>query len=156
MYYSYEAFNLDVDKIVDDIKRSQWRPQLIVGVQRGGLIPAVRVSHLLGVDMSVIRWSTKNPGDIHKPIDVRLACSNKRVLVIDDIIDSGGTARGIINELPAIQYGCLIWNIRETSCAPHFFGRTLDRNIDKEWITFWWESCEQPFRGSNDKSTSSI
>ncbi len=141
MYYSYEIFNNDVDKIVDDIKRSQWRPQLIVGVQRGGLIPAVKISHLLGIEMSVIRWSTRDSLDINIPIDVRLACSNKRVLVIDDIIDSGTTARGIIKELPSVQYGCLMWNIRETNCAPHFFGRTLDRNYYKEWITFWWESC---------------
>ena len=38
-------------KICRDVSNSGWRPDYIVGITRGGLIPAVMISHYLGVQI---------------------------------------------------------------------------------------------------------
>lgn len=75
-------------------------PTIILGVQRGGLVPAVVLSHLLGCRVSVIDIATtvsdevgaqKNPPTIqHRPS--RSAFAGQDVLVVDDV---AGTARTI-------------------------------------------------------------
>jgi xanthine phosphoribosyltransferase len=44
-------FNGLVSKICRDITLSGWRPDYIVGLTRGGLIPAVMISHYLNIPM---------------------------------------------------------------------------------------------------------
>jgi hypoxanthine phosphoribosyltransferase len=141
MEYTFDKFIADVDNIVDCITRDEWKPELIVGVQRGGLIPAVMLSHKLGIKMKTLSWSTRDSVDKEIPFGVKLAhdYSKKNILVVDDIIDSGLTIREIKQQMPNARFASLIWNIKEHQGAPHYFGRTLDRNIDQEWVNFWWE-----------------
>jgi len=46
-----QEFNGLVAKICRDITLSGWRPDYIVGLTRGGLIPAVMISHYLNIPM---------------------------------------------------------------------------------------------------------
>lgn len=72
-----------------------YNPDVIVGVARGGLYPATQLSHLLQTDLMLVQlsrrvkdevvhaspiWQVK-PGDLH----------GKRVLVVDEIADTGET-----------------------------------------------------------------
>lgn len=141
MEYTLEKTYEDVTQIASCIERSDWKPELIIGVQRGGLIPAVMLSHRLKIKMKTISWSTRDIVDKNISFDVQLAhdYAKKQILVVDDIVDSGLTFREIKKSLPNARFASLIWNIRETQGAPDYFGRTIDRDIDKEWVNFWWE-----------------
>jgi len=52
--------NALVSKICRDIALSGWRPDYIVGLTRGGLIPAVMISHYLNVPMHTLNVSLRD------------------------------------------------------------------------------------------------
>lgn len=79
---------------------------LIVGITRGGLIPAVKLSHMFG-EYHFIAWTpTKNSSIDRTFVDRILLTDIKRaiargekVLFVDDIFDSGATLNYIVNFL---------------------------------------------------------
>ena len=98
--------NRDIEKSVHDTVNSMyaanWRPDYIVGITRGGLIPAVMMSHLTGIKMHTL--------------DVRLrdwekqaGRKGKNILIVDDINDTGATFQWIKEDWPS---GCLPDNAR--------------------------------------------
>ena len=141
MNYTLDMAYQDIGNIVTSVAKDEWKPELIVGIQRGGLVPAVMLSHKLSVKMKVLPWSTRDWNDRSVPFDVQLAhdYSKKRILIVDDIIDSGQTVRDLMPKLPKARFAALIWNIRVTDASPHYFGRTIDREIMKDWVNFFWE-----------------
>lgn len=52
-----------VVKICRDIGNSQWRPDYVVGINRGGLVPAVMISHYLNVPMKTLHVSLRDGGE---------------------------------------------------------------------------------------------
>lgn len=52
-----------VNKICRDILVSDWRPDYIVGITRGGLVPAVMISQYLGVPMHTLNVSLRDGGE---------------------------------------------------------------------------------------------
>ena len=64
----------------------------------------------------------------------------QRVLVVDDIADSGDTLKAIMSHLESsfedIEFQSATLYYKETSCyKPHFW-----INEAKEWIDFFWEA----------------
>lgn len=49
-----------VAKICRDITQSGWRPDYVVGLTRGGLVPAVMISHYLDVPCETLKVSLRN------------------------------------------------------------------------------------------------
>lgn len=52
-----------VTKICRDISNSHWRPNYIVGINRGGLVPAVMLSHYLNIPMKTLMVSLRDGGE---------------------------------------------------------------------------------------------
>jgi hypoxanthine phosphoribosyltransferase len=52
-----------VAKLCRDISNSNWRPDYIVGISRGGLVPAVMISHYLNVPMKPLQVSLRDGGE---------------------------------------------------------------------------------------------
>ncbi len=69
-----------------------------------------------------------------------------RLLVVDDINDSGGTIEYIRRLLAAV--GCEAGNLRfavlisnsRSKVSVDYWSRTIDRNEDKRWFVFPWEA----------------
>ena len=74
------------------IRESGWNPDFIIGIGRGGLIPAVYLSHATGVPMLSVDHSSALP-DFAAELLVKLAGRSltDRLLFVDDINDSGST-----------------------------------------------------------------
>ena len=134
-------------KLANQIKNSDFKPEIIVGIQRGGSITAVLLSHLLNIeDFCTIGIRSTKSDDIHaqrlKPIiydsfSLQLV-PGKRVLLTDDIIDTGITLSEAKKEL--LRYGCKEVKSVTIVCAPasngkvDFFGKEV-----KPWVVFPWE-----------------
>lgn len=89
---NYTEFDFHTDirnlaqKIQDD--RKEWFPDVVVGLTRGGLIPAVCLSHRLGVPMVAINTSSELVvHDVTSFPNLRSSYSN--ILVVDDMVDTG-------------------------------------------------------------------
>ncbi len=133
-------------------KLREYKPDVIVGIARGGLIPAVRLSHILGdIELKVI--DVKFYTDINEhtempkiTIPIYGDLKGKRVVIVDDVSDTGKTLEVVINEVKRlgakeIKVACLAmkpW----TSVVPDFYVFRTDK-----WIVFPWEEFPVVMRG---------
>ena len=124
---------------------ADWSPTLLVGVGRGGLVPAVDLSLRTGLPMVSIDHSAGLP-DFATGLMPALAArtrSGERLLFVEDINDSGGTIHAIrqlfvsVTEPP--RFAVLIDNVRSIESVDYRF-RTSDRDVTKEWFVFPGES----------------
>jgi len=105
-----EHKNLVAD-IVRQITLSDWRPDYIVGITRGGLTAATMISHYLDVPMQTLKISLRDEEDgcesnLWMAED---AYNGKNILVVDDINDSGSTINWLTEDWPS---GCHPYNER--------------------------------------------
>ena len=146
MHVSWE----DVDRLVEEISariRSSYRPDVIVAIIRGGLVPARLLSDHLGVD-DILTLEIK----LYEGIGVRGRrpylrqpltgeIKGKRVLLVDDISDTGLTlqlAQEIISfYLPDEVKTAALYIKPWTSFVTDYYGEVTDK-----WIVFPWERRE--------------
>src|SRR3546814_17864255 len=79
------------------VRANAWLPDFVVGVGRGGLAPAVFISHGLSVPMLSVDHSTKLAGfedDLLAKL-AGLAREGRKLLFVDDIQDRGSTVTSI-------------------------------------------------------------
>ncbi|MBB4097312.1 phosphoribosyltransferase [Sphingomonas kyeonggiensis] len=125
-----------------------WTPTLLVGIGRGGLTPAVFLSHRMGLPLVSIDHSTKIAqfGEELVAVLARRTRDGDRLLFVEDINDSGRTIGEIRNALAAegaianrIRFAVLLDNVR-SSQRVDYRSRQIDRSIDKDWFVFPWEA----------------
>ncbi len=143
MYYSVENFKEDADSLVKQIINSGEFYDYIVGIVRGGTIPAVYLSHRLGIPMRTVSWSTFH-GDQMRESALDIAediADGKKILLVDDILDSGRTMRELLEDWGCdrskVAMAVLVHNVRQET-IPNFFGRTIDIETNTDWVEFWW------------------
>jgi hypothetical protein len=127
---------------------SDWAPSLLVGVGRGGLTPAVFLSHRMGLSMVSIDHSTRIAqfGEELVAVLAERTRAGDRLLFVEDINDSGKTIGEIRAALAAegavagqIRFAVLIDNIRSQQRVDYAF-REIDRSVTKDWFIFPWEA----------------
>src|SRR5687767_14216364 len=93
LYIAHERFVADVLAVAAQIEADCWRPDFLVGIGRGGLVPAAYLSHRVGIPMLSVDISSGVPGFAAELV-VQLAAklrTGRRILIVDDINDSGST-----------------------------------------------------------------
>ncbi len=143
--WSY-IYELCID-LADRIRRSRYKPDLIVAISRGGWIPGRIMSDLLDKsDIATIK--VEHYVDIYKtlkepkitqplPIDVR----GKKILLVDDIADSGHSLKLVKDHL--LKQGatdvkiCALYSKPWSKVTPDFYARMTDA-----WICFPHEILE--------------
>lgn len=159
VYYTNEQIKGFVSDIMRQIHKDQWKPDYVVGLTRGGLIPAVMVSHYLDVPMYTLKVSLRDSGDSEingwMPEDAfGYKTRKKNILIVDDINDSGDTLNWIKKDW---EHSCLsrdpswkdIWNnsVRfavlvdnESSQADvNYSAVSINKAVEDQWIVFPWE-----------------
>lgn len=143
-----DAFLDDVKNVAQQIARGDWKPDFVIGIGRGGLVPAVYISHHINLPMLSIDHSSKIPGfadELLAKVAAKSA-SGVRLLFIDDINDSGGTI-DYIRQLLAdnaccgdnLRFAVLINNSR-SRVSVDYWAQMIDRDLDKRWFVFPWEA----------------
>ncbi len=141
LYYSYELFKEDTQKLVDSCR--DYEPDILLAVARGGLT----LAHLMAQALDMRNLYTLN--SIHYEGELKLDTFNifnipdvshaKKVLIIDDIVDSGETMQEIIKILnekfPNVEFKLATLFYKKTAVLqPDFAVREAN-----EWIDFFWE-----------------
>ena len=97
----------------------------IYGIPRGGLIPAVMLSHKLGLPM----------------VDI----IGRNTLVVDDMSDSGVT----LSKMPG-QFTAVLFHKPHTSCfTPNVWSKLHEGD---EWLVFPWEKLDYIDKNSKGES----
>ncbi len=151
-----------VQELAENVARSiidsGWRPEVVVGVLRGGIVPARIIADVLGVnDIGVIEAKLYHAvgvkGErpyIRQPLI--LPVTSKRVLVVDDISDSGLTLQAVVGAIdlamPSEVRTATLYIKPWTNLVPDYYGE-----ITESWIVFPWERYEfqREVGGSNEK-----
>jgi hypoxanthine phosphoribosyltransferase len=132
--------------IATRIRESGWEPGFIIGLGRGGLTPAVYLSHATGIPMLSVDHSSHLP-DFAAELLVKLAGMSRahRLLFVDDINDSGSTITHVKAaladagaDLANVRFAMLIDNVVSAERVDYRF-RTIDRTRNKDWFVFPWE-----------------
>jgi hypoxanthine phosphoribosyltransferase len=113
VYLSWDDINILVEDLCQTIAASGAEIKSITGIQRGGLIPAVMISHKL-----------------HIPFVSRI---NKDTLVVDDICDTGETLKNTIG-----MYTATLHYKPTAIFTPDFYSK----EVGTEWIVYPWERSD--------------
>jgi len=155
LYVSWSEYHDIVNEIVKQVEKSGFSPQLIVGIARGGLIPGVQLSNVLDTKFGILwlaRCSSNNaafslPSNESITIEGKILKNipEKKVLIVDDIVDEGVTkevATGILKGMKAkeVRFACLFVNGRrqKRDCVDY-----CSRVTQGEWVVFPWEKQEE-------------
>ncbi len=143
--YTWEQFDLDIQNISQKLRSVSWVPEVIVGIVRGGAVPAICLSHSLNVpDVRFVEWSNRNSCNKEtKKWDLICAvANNKKVLVVEDIIDSGVTLEQLKErsfDCNSMKYAAMWYNI-DCPININFWANTISRKQDERWLRFPWEN----------------
>ena len=118
VYYTWQDVENQTQEILRQLQRDAWMPDYVVGLTRGGLVPANLISQYLEVPMETLKVSLRDSEqgpesnlwmaeDAFGYTDYDPMCAGdgrKKILIVDDINDSGATLNWIKQDW---QSGCL-------------------------------------------------
>lgn len=186
LYHSDKHVRTWIHKIIRDMATDNWRPDYIVGITRGGLIPATMLSHYLDIPMQTLNISFRDndlgpesnlwmaedaygyiPKEERTDAEMEISMlpvagdtsdpkKRKKILIVDDINDSGRTLNWIKEDWAS---GCLpqdtawerIWNnnvrfaVLVNNDASEFknvdyAGTHINKLETPCWVVFPWEN----------------
>lgn len=142
-YYSIDNLNEDILSLISQVRSANLKIDLILSVNRGGCIPGVYLSHGLKLPHKVIDLQLRDGTNIPDSNSVKnLKINSKKILIIDDINDTGSTfihLNRIINANNTKKYfACLINNIG-SKFQVEFYGRSINKVEKPSWYVFPWE-----------------
>lgn len=145
LFYKWEDLNQDILLLIAQMSKEQWTPDYIVGIKRGGLIPAVKLSYILYKPLLVLTCQLRDNlfGLEFEFLEIEKISRDSKVLIVDDICDSGETFEKTCEELKKNGFNhlktcSLFHNIRQKFLTD-YRARKIDRDKDKRWIVFPWE-----------------
>jgi uncharacterized protein len=163
VYYTWQDVEHQTQEILRQLQRDSWRPDYVVGLTRGGLVPANLISQYLEVPMECLKVSLR---DDNSPPESNLWMAEdafghnqeiaKNILIVDDINDSGSTLNWIKQDW---QSSCFttdphwefVWgnNVRVATLVDNeasvseltvsYSAVDLNKAEEDCWIVFPWE-----------------
>jgi hypoxanthine phosphoribosyltransferase len=169
IYYKESTVKGWIHDIVRAMAADHWRPDYVVGLTRGGLVPALMLSHYLEIPMHTLSVSLRDSNigpesncwmaeDAFGQINYDPMCSGdgrKKILIVDDINDTGATLNWIREDwesscLPGNERWSEIWgNTVRTAVLINndasdfddvdYVGLNINKLEEPIWCVFPWE-----------------
>jgi hypoxanthine phosphoribosyltransferase len=155
---TYKDVESLTNEILRQMNRDSWRPDYVVGLTRGGLLPAVLISQYLDVPMECLKVSLRDGQEQeHNLWMAGDAYHGKNFLIVDDINDSGATLNWIKADWEdfhpskpepwttiwsnSVRIAVLIDNLPSKSeLTINYCGMEINKEKDPRWINFPYES----------------
>ena len=149
-YLAADEYLHDIWRLAAQIRGAEWRPDILIGLWRGGAPAAIAVHEYLkvsGWDVAHMPLKSVSYTGIGQSGDVEFIGGEAvfgalrpgmRVLVVDDVFDTGKTAAALFEKVA--RYGvdtklaCVYWKscANTTSLKPDYFVR----DTGGDWIVF--------------------
>ena len=167
IYYAWQDVERQTQEILRQINLDRWRPDYVVGLTRGGLVPANLISQYLGCRMETLKVSLRD-SDSESESNLWMAEDAfghsmeqpKNILIVDDINDTGATLNYIREDWPSgcfpddprwsevwgnnVRVACLYDNESSKSKLDVTYSAvTINKAAEDSWIVFPWESWWQ-------------
>jgi len=157
--YSQQEVNTCIHNIIKMMFDDNFKPDYIVGLSRGGLIPAVQLSHYLGLPMRTLKVSLSDKNESESNSGMAedafgYDSKPKNILIIDDICDTGATFEWIMRDWESdwnlnkdrtdvwhnnVRFASLIYN-DASKFDIDYYGYEINKDETPEWCVFPWEN----------------
>ena len=147
---SWEDIEEITDKLADKIKVSGFKPDYIVGITTGGLIPLYFLIKKLGIYNILTVSANSYEKDWQKELKIsylpEIDLTGKKLLFVDEITGTGTSLKGVLDAVVnkykpgEIKTAALIVNTRKCKFYPDFYAVAEQG----EWVVFPWEKGEFP------------
>lgn len=123
----------EIREAVEDIAETfKYKTKLIVGITRGGLVPAVMLSHKMNIPMKTVQIQLRDSTETLELESLRVY-NNRDVLFIDDINDTGETIK-LIQEYAPLANFATIHKKKESTIRDAYYHKVVDG-----WVEYPWE-----------------
>lgn len=143
---SYERFGTAITELAEQITSSGWRPDIVLSIARGGMLPGGALGYALGVkNVAVVNVEFYTGEDERLEMPVMLPPTPKaidlagsRVLIVDDVADTGRTLE-IVEDYCAEHVAetriAVLYAKPRSTVQPQYAWCETDR-----WIVFPWSA----------------
>ena len=166
IYYTWRDVEHHTQEILRQIHADDWRPDYVVGLTRGGLVPANLISQYLGCRMETLKVSLRDGTECESNLWMAEDAFGhnmdqpKRILIVDDINDTGATLDYIREDWPSgcfpdnprwtevwgsnVRVAVLVDNESSKSEIPVSYSAVdINKAEQDSWIVFPWEEWWQ-------------
>jgi xanthine phosphoribosyltransferase len=159
-----KSFPVSWDQFHRDSRALAWRLtslgtfDAVVAIARGGLVPATIVARELNIrvveSVAVKSYDHQSKGDVRvlKPISEQifeLSRSGGKILIVDDLVDTGATARAVREMLPGAHFATVYAKPMGRELVDTF----ITEVSQDTWIFFPWDldvAYAAPISGGTD------
>jgi len=151
-----EAVKNLTSRICREIVGSRWQPDYVVGLTRGGLTPAVMISHWFDVPCETLKVALRDGGEPESNLWMAEdAKAGKNILIVDDINDTGATIDWIVKDWPSgihdqdgwnkvwngnVRFAVLVDNLASAcDVKMDYAGMEINKAENPVWVDFPWE-----------------
>jgi hypoxanthine phosphoribosyltransferase len=118
LFLTWEDIQNDINTLCEKLQGKKF--QFITGLPRGGLIPAVLISHKLDIT--------------YKSLSLSKAIEEGKYLLIDDIADSGET---LIDKKYEGYVKVTLHYKKHSLIKPYYYAREIPNDL---WLVYPWEN----------------
>ena len=161
-YYSWNDIETMCVSIVNQMYKDNWRPDYIVGLTRGGNVPATIISNMTGIRCEALKVSLRDD-DSESESNCWMAedafgynAEPKKILIVDDINDTGATFNWITKDWQAsclpddskwnrvwgnnVKFATLTDNLASESINPIAYTcHEINKADEDVWLVYPWE-----------------
>ena len=158
LYYTWADIECMMADITQKMSTQNIKPDVVLGPSRGGLAIGTMMSHYFNVPFHGFEWQTRD-GKVQNSAQIIHLLSKyngKRIVIIDDINDTGRTLQGIHDVVVLegmtdnVKYVALLEKM-SSNFSTQICAKELDEEEGKQWIVFpyeeWWNNKTGEQRG---------
>jgi len=145
---SWEEIYENISEVAKKVKKDRYQPDIVIALSRGGFVPARIICDLMIikdlVSVKVDHWgiTAAKDGKAHLRYPINADLSGKKVLIVDDITDTGESimiAKEFVKKLnPEEIRTATIFHIKTSKFIPDYYSK----KIDWIWVIWPWNYVE--------------
>ena len=161
-YYSWTDIERMCVSIVNQMYTDNWRPDYIIGLTRGGNVPATIISNMTGIRCEALKVSLRDDNSEGES-NLWMAedafgydTKEKNILIVDDINDTGATFNWITQDWKAgcfpddtkwdnvfgnnVRFATLTENLASEFDKVSYTCHEINKAEEDVWLVYPWEN----------------
>jgi hypoxanthine phosphoribosyltransferase len=151
-YLSWEDIEKSCLNMYSTMSYDKYKPDIVIGLLWGGVVPTrlfvdfldIEKTNVKAIYASLYKGIASRGGEAEIiPHYVKEDIEGKKVLLLDDIKDSGKTMNAALRELVVlnceVKTATLVWRSKNKGIAPDYYDIEI---ADDTWVSFPWEKFE--------------